>query len=51
MNAMFVVWGNGIRQGARLDTVDVIDLAPTMAEMLGMRMVDVQRRPLREILE
>jgi predicted AlkP superfamily pyrophosphatase or phosphodiesterase len=51
MNAMFIAWGNGIRQGARLDTVDVTDLAPTMAELLGMRMVDVQGRPLREILE
>ena len=48
---MFIAWDNGIRKGARLDTVHVTEVAPTMAEMLGIRMVDVEGRPLREIME
>jgi predicted AlkP superfamily pyrophosphatase or phosphodiesterase len=51
MSATFIAWGYGIRKGVRLDTVHVTDLAPTMAELLGMRMVDVEGRPLREIME
>jgi predicted AlkP superfamily pyrophosphatase or phosphodiesterase len=50
MDAMFIAWGYGIRKGVRLDTVRITDLAPTMAEMLGIRMPDVEGRPLREIM-
>ncbi len=51
MNAIFIAWGYGIRKGARVDAVRITDLAPTMAEMLGIRMVNVEGRPLREIME
>lgn len=50
MDAIFIAWGYGIRKGARLDTVSITDVAPTIAEMLGIRMPNVEGRPLHEIM-
>ncbi len=51
MDAIFVAWGAGIRRGARLGQVSVMDLGPTIAKLLGLEMSDVQGHVLREILE
>ncbi|MBI3470184.1 MAG: alkaline phosphatase family protein [Candidatus Solibacter usitatus] len=50
MQAIFIAAGAGIRSGARLDKVRAIDVAPTLAALLGLRMDHVSGRPLSEIL-
>jgi predicted AlkP superfamily pyrophosphatase or phosphodiesterase len=51
MNAVFIAWGRGIRRGVRLDTIRNIDVAPTLAGLLGLRMDPVDGAPLSEILQ
>ena len=36
----FVAWGRGIRSGLRMPTVDLVDVAPTIASLLGLRLDD-----------
>ncbi len=36
-----VAWGAGIRPGARLPVIDSVDVAPTIARLLGLRMENV----------
>jgi predicted AlkP superfamily pyrophosphatase or phosphodiesterase len=51
MNALFVASGAGIRVGARLAAVENIDVAPTIARVLGVAMEHASGRVLEEILE
>lgn len=50
MNAIFIAWGHGVRSGARLDLVDNVDVAPTVAALIGVEMKNVEGRVLRQIL-
>ena len=50
MDAIFIASGAGIRKGVSLDTIRNVDVAPTIAELLGLKMEDVQGRSLRAIL-
>jgi predicted AlkP superfamily pyrophosphatase or phosphodiesterase len=50
LQAIFVASGRGIRKGAVLDTMRTIDLAPTMARLLGLTLPAVEGRALDEIL-
>jgi predicted AlkP superfamily pyrophosphatase or phosphodiesterase len=50
MNAIFVASGSGIRPGARLDTIDNVDIAPTVAKLLGVPLDQASGRVLKEIL-
>lgn len=50
MGALFVVWGAGIRAGVHLESMKNVDVAPTVALMLKLRMKDVDGRVLDEIL-
>lgn len=36
MNAVFVAWGAGIKRGAKLGVIENVDVAPTMAKLLGV---------------
>ncbi len=49
MHAAFVAWGTGIRPGVVLDRIDNVDVAPTMAAVLGLTM-PADGRVLRELL-
>jgi predicted AlkP superfamily pyrophosphatase or phosphodiesterase len=51
MQAIFVAWGAGIRTGATLTEVRTIDIAPTVARLLGLEMKGVDGRVLTEILK
>jgi predicted AlkP superfamily pyrophosphatase or phosphodiesterase len=51
MQAIFIAWGAGIRSGARLEEVSTMDVGPTAAALLGLRMGPVQGRVLQEILK
>jgi predicted AlkP superfamily pyrophosphatase or phosphodiesterase len=50
MNAIFVAWGRGIKRGARLGLIDNIDIAPTVARLLGQSLPGADGRVLQEIL-
>jgi len=50
MNAVFVAWGRGIKPGGHLGIIDNIDVAPTIAYLLGQSLPGADGRVLREIL-
>ena len=50
MYASFVMSGAGVKQGVTLDEVSNMDVAPTIAAVLGVKMPDTDGRELREIL-
>jgi predicted AlkP superfamily pyrophosphatase or phosphodiesterase len=50
LSALFIASGAGIRRGVTLDVIDNVDVAPTMAEVLGLRLENVEGKALRTIL-
>jgi predicted AlkP superfamily pyrophosphatase or phosphodiesterase len=48
--AIFIASGRGIRRGVTLDSVSTIDVAPTMAQLLGVELNDVDGSVLTAIL-
>lgn len=50
MYATFVAAGAGIKPGVRLTTIDNIDVAPTIARLLGVPLPSAEGRVLTEIL-
>ncbi|HAB15938.1 MAG TPA: alkaline phosphatase family protein [Verrucomicrobiales bacterium] len=51
MNALFVAWGRGIKAGTKLGLIDNIDVAPTIAHLLGVALPGADGHVLRELLE
>jgi predicted AlkP superfamily pyrophosphatase or phosphodiesterase len=50
MNAIFVAAGAGIKAGTKVPTVENIDVAPTIARLLGLSLAHASGRVLEEIL-
>ena len=50
MHASFVAWGAGIKRGAVVKDIRNLDVAPTMAHLLGLEMKNVEGRVLNELL-
>lgn len=50
MNATFVAWGRGIKRGTKVGLIDNVDVAPTLARLLGQTLPDADGRVLSEIL-
>jgi predicted AlkP superfamily pyrophosphatase or phosphodiesterase len=50
MHATFIAAGTGIQAGVQLDSINNVDVAPTIARLLGVAMTDVDGRVLDEIL-
>lgn len=50
MYATFVAWGAGIKPGVKLPEVNNVDVSPTIARLLGLKMKNVDGRVLEEIL-
>jgi len=50
MNAMCVLSGSGIRQGEKLQEVENIDLAPTIAAILELKGLPADGKPLKVVL-
>ena len=50
MHATFVAAGAGIKSGVKLDIIQNVDVAPTIAKLLGFALKDVDGRVLDEIL-
>jgi predicted AlkP superfamily pyrophosphatase or phosphodiesterase len=51
MNAIFVAAGRGIARGTKMGTIDNVDVAPTIAALLGLDLGPVDGRPLAQVLE
>jgi hypothetical protein len=49
MQAPFIVSGRRIKRGTKLGLIDNLDLAPTIAELLGQHLPAAIGKPLREI--
>ena len=50
LNGMFVAWGHGVKRGAQLGEIRNVDVAPTVAALLGLKMENVEGRVLTEAL-
>ena len=50
LGAIFIASGRGIKAGVTLESVSTIDLAATMAQLLGFELKDVEGRVLTDIL-
>jgi predicted AlkP superfamily pyrophosphatase or phosphodiesterase len=50
MQAIFIASGAGIKPGVRPGTVTNLDIAPTIASLLGLQMKNVKGRVIEEIL-
>jgi hypothetical protein len=51
LRALFIASGRGIRRGVTLDTVHAVDVAPTIAHLLGVDLGKVEGVPLTQILD
>jgi predicted AlkP superfamily pyrophosphatase or phosphodiesterase len=51
MQAIFIAWGAGIRKASRIASINNIDVAPTVANLLDLQMKTTEGRVLQEILE
>jgi predicted AlkP superfamily pyrophosphatase or phosphodiesterase len=51
MNAVFVACGRGIKAGVKLDVINNVDVAPTIAALLGLKMENIQGKALTAILK
>ena len=51
IQALFIASGRGIKPGAKLKSVDNVDVAPTAAKLLGVELKNVDGRVLTEILQ
>ncbi len=50
LNGMFVAWGHGVKRGAKLGEIRNVDVAPTVAALLGLKLENVDGRVLTEAL-
>ena len=50
MNALFVASGRGLKHGLKIGLLDNIDVAPTIAHLLGHELPGVDGKPISEIL-
>lgn len=50
LSALFLASGARIRPGVTLDVIDNVDVAPTMATVLGLKLANVDGKVLKEIL-
>src|SRR4051812_6547616 len=50
LDGIFLAWGYGIKPGTKLGRVSNTDIAPTMAELLGVQMPPMDGRVLTEML-
>ena len=50
LHASFVAWGVGIKKGVNLGDIANVDDAPTIAQLLGLEMKNVDGKPLAAAL-
>jgi predicted AlkP superfamily pyrophosphatase or phosphodiesterase len=47
----FLLSGRGVKKGVVLDSIRLVDVAPTIAKLLGLEMKDTDGHALKEVLE
>jgi len=50
LDGVFIAWGSGIRVGARMEHMANIDVAPTIARLLGITFPNAEGNVLKELL-
>jgi predicted AlkP superfamily pyrophosphatase or phosphodiesterase len=50
MHATFIAWGAGIKPGTTIDAMENVDVAPTVAKLLGIKMEGVEGKVLEGML-
>lgn len=50
MQAIFIAWGAGIPSGIHLDSISNLDVAPTIAVLLGLEMKQVKGHAIQQIV-
>jgi len=50
MQSIFIAWGSGIPRGIRLDSISNLDVAPTIAALLGLEMKHVKGHAIKQIV-
>jgi predicted AlkP superfamily pyrophosphatase or phosphodiesterase len=51
MQAIFIACGAGIPNGIRLGNISNLDVAPTIAELLGLQMLNVEGHAIQQIIK
>ena len=51
LDGVFIAWGYGIKPGTKLGRVSNLDVAPTLAELLGVKLPNVEGSVVRELLK
>jgi predicted AlkP superfamily pyrophosphatase or phosphodiesterase len=51
LDGAFIAWGYGIKPGVRIPRISNLDVAPTLAELLGVKLPNVQGKVLRQMLK
>jgi len=51
LDGVFIAWGPGIKRGVKVDKITNVDIAPTVANILGLNMPNVDGRVLKEVLK
>lgn len=51
MNAIFIACGRGIKPGSKLDIINNVDVAPTIATLLGLKLENITGKTLSAVLE
>jgi hypothetical protein len=51
MNAIFIVSGRGVKRGVKVESPSNVDIAPTVAHLLGQEMTGTDGVVLKEILK
>jgi len=47
----FIAAGRGIKKGVVIDSMRLVDVAPTIAQLLGIELKDTDGHPIHEILD
>jgi predicted AlkP superfamily pyrophosphatase or phosphodiesterase len=50
LHAVFVSWGVGIKPGVKLGEISNLDVAPTIAKLLGCSLPQAEGKPLNAAL-
>jgi predicted AlkP superfamily pyrophosphatase or phosphodiesterase len=50
LHATFVAWGARIKEGVKLDEISNTSVAPTIAQLMGLKIPDADGKPLKKIL-
>jgi predicted AlkP superfamily pyrophosphatase or phosphodiesterase len=51
LDGVMIAWGYGIRPGTHLDRISNTDIAPTLAELLGVSLPNTDGHALKEMLK